>query len=64
MLCYRSLIDSNLPEIANGQLLDFIYRVNCFGIELLKLDIRQESGRHRQAISAITEYLGLGNFES
>ena len=64
LLCYRSLIDSNLVEIANGQLLDFIYRVNCFGIELLKLDIRQESGRHRQAISAITEYLGLGNFES
>ncbi|WHP04608.1 phosphoenolpyruvate carboxylase [Acinetobacter corruptisaponis] len=64
LLCYRSLIESNLAEIANGQLLDFIYRVNCFGIELLKLDIRQESGRHRQAISAITEYLGLGNFES
>ena len=64
MLCHRSLIESNLPEIANGKLLDFIYRVNCFGIELLKLDIRQESGRHRQAISAITEYLGLGNFES
>ncbi|RLZ10373.1 phosphoenolpyruvate carboxylase [Acinetobacter sp. 2JN-4] len=64
LLCYRSLMDSNLAEIANGQLLDFIYRVNCFGIELLKLDIRQESGRHRQAISAITEYLGLGNFES
>ncbi|NHB59532.1 phosphoenolpyruvate carboxylase [Acinetobacter shaoyimingii] len=64
LLCYRSLIDSNLPEIANGKLLDFIYRINCFGIELLKLDIRQESGRHRQAISAITEYLGLGNFET
>ncbi|MEK5765258.1 phosphoenolpyruvate carboxylase, partial [Acinetobacter junii] len=47
-----------------GQLLDFIYRVYCFVIEILKLDIRQESGRHRQAISAITEYLGLGNFES
>ena len=64
LLCYRSLVKSNLAELANGQLLDFIYRVNCFGIELLKLDIRQESGRHRQAISAITEYLGLGNFES
>ena len=64
LLCYRSLIDCNLPEIANGKLLDFIHRVNCFGIELLKLDIRQESGRHRQAISAITEYLGLGNFET
>ena len=64
LVCYRSLIDSGLPEIANGQLLDFIHRVNCFGIELLKLDIRQESTRHRQAISAITEYLGLGNFET
>ena len=64
LLCYRSLIACDLPEIANGKLLDFIHRVNCFGIELLKLDIRQESGRHRQAISAITEYLGLGNFET
>ena len=64
LVCYRSLVSCNLPEIANGRLLDFIHRVNCFGIELLKLDIRQESGRHRQAISAITEYLGLGNFET
>ncbi len=64
LTCYRSLIECNLPEIANGRLLDFIYRVNSFGIELLKLDIRQESTRHRQAISAMTEYLGLGNFET
>lgn len=64
LLCHRSLAACNLPEIANGKLLDFIYRINCFGIELLKLDIRQESARHRQAISAITEYLGLGDFES
>ncbi|WP_159516536.1 phosphoenolpyruvate carboxylase [Acinetobacter sp. 18QD2AZ41W] len=64
LTCYHSLMHCNLAEIANGSLLDFIYRVNSFGIELLKLDIRQESGRHRQAISAITEYLGLGNFET
>ncbi|WP_180072903.1 phosphoenolpyruvate carboxylase [Acinetobacter sp. YH12200] len=64
LTCYRSLMDCNLAEIANGSLLDFIYRVNSFGIELLKLDIRQESGRHRQTISAITEYLGLGNFDT
>ncbi|MEB3754470.1 phosphoenolpyruvate carboxylase [Acinetobacter sp. MD2(2019)] len=64
MLCHRSLLECNLPEIANGNLLDCIYRIQCFGIELLKLDIRQESGRHRQAISAITEYLGLGNFDT
>ncbi|MCF9047008.1 phosphoenolpyruvate carboxylase [Acinetobacter nectaris] len=64
MLCHKSLVECNLAEIANGNLLDFIHRVQCFGIELLKLDIRQESTRHRQAISAITEYLGLGNFET
>ena len=64
LLCYRSLMACNLAEIANGKLLDFIYRINCFGIELLKLDIRQESSRHRQAISAITEYLGLGHFDT
>ena len=64
LLCYRSLIFQQPAKIANGKLLHFIHRVNCFGIELLKLDIRQESGRHRQTISAITEYLGLGNFET
>ncbi len=62
LLCYRSLMDSGLPEIANGRLLDVIYRVNCFGIELLKLDIRQESGRHRQVLAAITEYLDVGDY--
>src|SRR5690606_13600771 len=64
LTCYRSLMDCNLAEIANGSLLDFIYRVTSFGIESLKLDVRQESGRQRQAISAITAYLGLGNFDT
>jgi phosphoenolpyruvate carboxylase len=52
----------NMQDIANGELLDIIRRVACFGIELLKLDIRQESGRHREAIAAITQYLNLGNY--
>ena len=64
LLCHRSLMSCGLTELANGQLLDIIRRAYCFGIELLKLDIRQESGRHRQAVSAITEYLGLGLFDS
>jgi phosphoenolpyruvate carboxylase len=34
--------------------------VACFGLELLKLDIRQESTRHTEALSAITDYLKLG----
>lgn len=37
--------------------------MTCFGICLLPLDIRQESPRHRQALSAITRYLGIGDFE-
>lgn len=62
MLCYQSLVSCNMQDIANGELLDVIRRVACFGIELLKLDVRQESGRHREAINAITEYLHIGRY--
>lgn len=62
LLCYRSLVACNMQDIADGGLLDLIRRVACFGIQLLKLDIRQESGRHREAVNAITEYLGLGRY--
>lgn len=64
LLCYESLTDCNMQDIANGELLDIIRRVSCFGIELLKLDIRQESGRHRETIDAITQYLQLGSYLS
>ncbi|XID74986.1 phosphoenolpyruvate carboxylase [Alkanindiges sp. WGS2144] len=63
LLCYQSLVDCNMQDIANGKLLDLIYRVSCFGIELLKLDVRQEAGRHRDAITAITRFLGMGCYE-
>ncbi len=62
--CYQSLVNSKMQNIADGFLLDVIRRANCFGIELLKLDIRQESTRHRQAVSAITAFLGLGEFST
>lgn len=62
LLCYQSLVDCNMQDIANGELLDLIRRVACFGIELLKLDIRQESGRHRDTLNAITEYLKIGSY--
>lgn len=62
LLCYQSLVDCNMQDVANGELLDLIRRVACFGIELLKLDVRQESGRHREALNAITEYLKLGSY--
>ena len=51
MACYKSLIDCNMENIANGYLLDTIRRAHCFGINLLKLDIRQDSEKHLNAIT-------------
>lgn len=62
VLCYESLIACNMDDVANGELIDIIRRVACFGVELLKLDIRQESGRHVEVLNAITEYLNEGSY--
>ena len=61
--CYRSLLDCGMELIANSALLDLIRRVNCFGVQLLQLDIRQDSARHTAALAEITGWLGLGNYE-
>jgi len=64
MLCYRSFNEKGLHSVANGLLLDTIRRVSCFGLELLKLDIRQDSERHLEVMSELTNYLGLGDFST
>lgn len=61
-LCYDSLIECGIDSIANGLLLDTLYRARCFGPYLIKLDIRQESGRHRETLSALTNALGLSDY--
>ena len=48
-----SLNQNQSKNIAEGDLLDLIRRARCFGINLAKLDIRQESSRHTQLISEI-----------
>ncbi len=58
----RSLRAVGLESIANGQLKDTLRRLSCFGITLLCLDVRQESGRHADTIDAITRYLELGSY--
>ena len=51
----RESLEQNQSEnIASGELLDLMRRAKCFGINLAKLDIRQESSRHSQLI---TEYV-------
>lgn len=62
--CYVSLCACGMSSIANDKLLDTLRRVKCFGINLVKIDIRQESTRHTEALSELTKYLGIGDYES
>lgn len=62
--CYLSLVASGMQSIANDKLLDTLRRVKCFGVTLAKLDIRQESTRHTEALSELTKYLGMGDYEA
>ncbi len=62
LLCYHSLIETGAGEIAQGRLLDLIRRTYCFGLGLVRLDIRQEADRHTQVLSEITRYLELGDY--
>ncbi|KGD84824.1 phosphoenolpyruvate carboxylase type 1 [Pantoea sp. PNA 14-12] len=61
---YQSLQQCGMGIIANGQLLDTLRRVKCFGVPLVRIDVRQESTRHTEAVAEITRYLGLGDYES
>lgn len=62
-VCYDSLCETGLKDIADGTLLDVMRRVACFGVELLRLDVRQDAARHAQTVDAITQYLGIGSYE-
>lgn len=62
--CYQSLQACGMGIIANGQLLDTLRRVKCFGVPLVRIDIRQESTRHTEALGEMTRYLGIGDYES
>jgi phosphoenolpyruvate carboxylase len=65
----QSLEENNNENLSSGELLDLMRRAKCFGINLAKLDIRQESSRHTQLISEFVkkkyniDYLKLGEKE-
>ena len=46
-MCYKSLWESGSGIIADGRLLDLLRRVHCFGMSLMKMDLRQESTKVR-----------------
>ena len=60
--CYRSLQTCGMQLIADGALLDLLRRVRCFGVHLLRHDIRQDSSRHTGVLSELTSWLGLGDY--
>ncbi|WP_110716489.1 phosphoenolpyruvate carboxylase [Salinicola acroporae] len=62
LACHRSLCDVGLETIANGVLLDTLRRVAVFGVNLAKLDVRQDGARHAQVFEELTQYLDLGNY--
>lgn len=60
LLCYESLQSCGSGVLADGRLADLIRRVATFGMVLMKLDLRQESGRHAETLDAIIRYLDMG----
>jgi len=62
--CYQSLTDVGMGIIADGKLLDLLRRIKCFGVNLVRLDVRQDSDRHTDALAEITQHLGLGDYGS
>lgn len=61
--CYESLMATGDKHIAESKLLDVIRQAKTFGLFLCRLDIRQESSKHCEALDAITSYLGLGSYK-
>jgi phosphoenolpyruvate carboxylase len=61
-LLYTSLVECGDGVIADGKLKTLLRRIDTFGLNLLKLDIRQESTRHEDAIAAIVKHLGMGQY--
>ena len=61
----RESLEQNQNEnIASGELLDLMRRAKCFGINLARLDIRQESSRHSQLLNEFIKRKSRRNYNS
>ena len=61
----RESLEQNQNEnIASGDLLDLMRRAKCFGINLARLDIRQESSRHSQLLNEFIKTKSRQNYNS
>lgn len=55
MICKRSLEDTHASAVAGGRLQDLLYRLDAFGLTLVRLDIRQESEVHEEIAEAVIQ---------
>jgi phosphoenolpyruvate carboxylase len=62
LLCYDSLVSQGMKTVADGHLLDTIRRVACFGLTLVRLDVRQESTRHSDVIAELCDFYQWGDY--
>jgi phosphoenolpyruvate carboxylase len=62
--CYHSLVECGMSAVADRSLLDLLRRVRCFGLHLVRHDIRQESSRHSDVFAELLEHLELGDYRA
>jgi phosphoenolpyruvate carboxylase len=60
---YNSLCSVKCKAIADGSVLDLLRRAYSFGINLVKVDIRQEASVHQKLMKSFCSNLGLGDFQ-
>ena len=47
MIVYKSLYEIKCEAIADGSILDLLRRAHTLGLNLVKIDIRQEASRNK-----------------
>ena len=57
-LCFDSLHETGNGLIADGPLADVLRRLACFGLTLVRLDVRQDAQRHTEAVDLIARHGG------
>ncbi|MGK0500067.1 MAG: phosphoenolpyruvate carboxylase [Oceanicoccus sp.] len=60
--CYQSLLDSGMESVADGATIDLLRRIRCFGVHLVRHDIRQDSSRHSKVLSELCSHLDVGDY--
>ena len=63
-IVYDSLCSVNCKMIADGMVLNLLRQANTFGLNLARIDIRQESNRHQKLIHSVCKKKRLGDYES